>query len=82
LNYAAGYWGGTRDNNCFMFLLKMAMGEYYTPRSSFSGDKAPKGYDSTFAKANQSGVYNNEMIVYRTSQVDLNYLVEFSPHGK
>jgi poly [ADP-ribose] polymerase len=83
LNYAFGAWGsGARDNNCFMFLLQMAMGNHYTPRGSFSGNKAPLGYDSTFAKANQSGVYNNEMIVYRTSQVDLNYLIEFSPNGR
>ena len=82
LNYAAGYWTGQRDNNCFMFLLKMAMGNHYVPNGPFSTNKAPQGYDSTFAKAQKSGVYNNEMIVYRTSQVNLEYLIEFSPNGK
>ncbi|MFA7218916.1 MAG: WGR domain-containing protein [Synergistaceae bacterium] len=83
LNYAYGYWGGGKsDDNCFMFLLKMAMGNYYTPKSPFSANSAPKGYDSTFAQAHKSGVYNNEMIVYRTSQINLRYLVEFSPNGK
>lgn len=84
LNYAYGYWGGSsgKDNNCFMLMVQMAMGNYYTPRSSFSANKAPSGYDSTFAQAHKSGVYNNEMIVYRTSQVNLTHLIEFSPNGK
>lgn len=84
LNYAYGYWSGSggHDNNCFMLLVQMAMGNYYIPTSSFSSNRAPSGYDSTFAKAHKSGVYNNEMIVYRTSQVNLTHLIEFSPGGK
>jgi len=83
LNYAYGItWGtGPADNNCFMFLLDMSMGNYYVPSSSSYNLPKP-GYDSTFAKGGKSGVINNEMIVYRTSQVRLNYLVEFSPGGK
>lgn len=82
LNYAYGYWGGSsRDNNCFMMLLNMAMGNYNVP-SSPRNCMPPKGYDSYFAKGNQSGVANNEMIVFRTSQVRINRLVEFSPGGK
>jgi poly [ADP-ribose] polymerase len=82
LNYAYGYWGGGKtDNNCFMFLLNMAMGNYHVPRGPFSANRAPAGYDSTFAQAGKSSVQNNEMIVYRTSQVKLSRLVEFSPKG-
>lgn len=85
LNYAYGYWsksGGT-DDNCFMFLCSVAMGNFYNPsRSSYTSTRYPvKGYDSTFAKAG-SGVMNNEMIVYRLGQCRLNRLVEFSPSGK
>jgi len=78
LNYSYGYWGNnSRDNNCFMFMCKVAMGKYYVPRTSY--ESLPKtGFDSTYAQANKSGVINNEMIVYRTSQVDLQYLVEFN----
>ena len=83
LNYAYGYWDNkSKSNNCFMFLLDMAMGNYYVPSGPFSTKRAPSGYDSTFAKANKSGVMNNEMICYRTSQVNLKYLVEFTPDGK
>jgi len=78
LNYAYGYWGGgSTDNNCFMFLAEVAMGNAYVP-STYGSDFPKRGYDSTFAKGGQSGVQNNEMIVYRTSQCNLRYLVEFS----
>lgn len=77
LNYAYGYWdGGSRDNTCYMFLVDVAMGNPYTPRSYT--ERLPKaGYDSTFAKANQSGVRNNEMIVYNTFQAAPRFLIEF-----
>lgn len=76
LNYAQGYWdGGKKDKNCFMFLVDFAMGNYHVP--SGTTHRIPSGYDSCFAKANKSGVMNNEMIVYRTSQVRPRYLIEF-----
>ena len=81
LNYSQGYWGhGSRDNNCFMFIADVAMGKYYVPHTSDSRlhDKIKSmGYDSTYAKANQSSVRNNEMIVYNLHQCNLKYLVEF-----
>lgn len=78
LNYAQGYWGGgSRDNNCFMFLCDVAMGKEYYP-SGPSRNFPKSGYDSTFAKAGKSGVMNNEMIVYKLNQANLTYLVEFS----
>lgn len=77
LNYAVGYWdGGKRDNRCFMFLSDVAMGKSYLPSRPENGQKA--GFDSCFAVGGKSGVLNNEMIVYRTSQANLRYLVEFS----
>jgi poly [ADP-ribose] polymerase 2/3/4 len=81
LNYAYGYWSGSREKNCFMLLNDVAMGKYYVPSSH--GEGLPKsGYDSTFAKANRSGVINNEMIVYRTVQINPRFLIEFSPRGR
>jgi poly [ADP-ribose] polymerase len=77
LNYSYGYWdGGTKDDNCFMFLADVAMGKSYTPSGPTS--RIPSGYDSTFAKGRQSGVANNEMIVYDINQANLRYLCEFS----
>jgi len=60
-----------------MFLCSVAMGKYYVP-SGPSSNLPKAGYDSTYAKARQSGVMNNEMIVYKTNQCNLKYLVEFS----
>ncbi len=78
LNYSYGYWdGGSKDNNCFMFLADVAMGNAHVPKGPSSAFPV-KGSDSTFAKADHSGVMNNEMIVYRTSQANLRYLVEFA----
>lgn len=75
LNYSYGYWSGQRESHCFMFLADVAMGKAYTPAGP--QQRIPAGYDSMYAKAGKSGVHNNEMIVYRTSQANLNYLVEF-----
>ena len=77
LNYSYGYWdGGSRDNNCYMFLVDVAMGKEYVP--SYSGNGEKPGYDSCHAIAGRSGVINDEQIVYRTSQANIRYLVEFA----
>ncbi len=78
LNYAYGYWSGTREETCYMFLANVAMGKAYTPKS-YSERLPMAGYDSTFARAGKSGVANNEMIVYDTCQIDPVFLVEFAP---
>ena len=79
LNYSyGGVWDhGPRDNNCFMFLADVAMGKYYVPSSGGWGSYPKSGFDSTWAKAGRSGVLNNEMIVYRVSQTNIRYLIEF-----
>lgn len=78
LNYAQGYWdNGRKDNNCFMFLCDVAMGNYHVPSGSNS-QLHRAGHDSVWAKPGRSGIINNEMIVFRTSQVAIRYLVEFS----
>ena len=59
-----------------MFLCDVALGRSYTPRSWQETFPHP-GSDSTFARAGVSGVLNNEMVVYDTSQVNPRYLVEF-----
>lgn len=77
LNYAYGYWDGrARDKNCFMFLFDVAMGEYYVPKGSYE-TLPKKGYDSTWARPGQSGIMNDEMIVYNLNQQCPRYLIEF-----
>lgn len=81
LNYAYGYWDSKRQDNCFMFLCDVAMGKSHTPAGPASNLPVP-GTDSTFAVGGKSGVANNEMIVYKTHQIDPRFLIEFSPSGK
>lgn len=75
LNYSHGYWGGQRQDNCFMFLCDVAMGRVHVAKGPGNGKR--DGYHSCFAKAGKSGVINNEMIVYDTGQVNLRFLCEF-----
>ena len=78
IRYATGAWGGSGNTDrVFMFLANVGMGNYHVPPGPTSSHP-PKGYDSYFAKGGKSGVANNEMIVFRTSQMDLVYLVEFN----
>jgi poly [ADP-ribose] polymerase len=77
LNYATNYWtGGGNSSKTFMFLADVAMGKYFTPKGPRS-DLPLAGYDSTYAIGGQSGVMNNEMIVYKLEQCNLKYLCEF-----
>jgi poly [ADP-ribose] polymerase len=85
LNYANPRgWGNSFGNDSvFMFVINMAMGKVYHPQY---GEKLPKaGYDSTWARGDLqfpgkgAGVRHNEMIVYKTNQVNLTHLIEFKP---
>jgi poly [ADP-ribose] polymerase len=78
LNYSYGYWQGSRDNNCFMLMAQVAMGNYFVPNGPKNFKKTPDGYDSVWAKAKQSGVLNHEMIVYNKHQVNPTHLIEFA----
>jgi len=77
LNYSYGYWDSqAKDTTCFMFLADVAMGKEYTPTGP--SRSLPAGFDSIFAKAGNSGVLNNEMIVPDKDQQCHKYLCEFS----
>ena len=76
LNYSYGYWDGSHNDRCFLFVADVAMGEYYTPTNKW-GSFPKNGYDSTWAKASVSGVLNDEFVVYRPSQANFKYLLEF-----
>ena len=76
LNYAYGWWSGTKDTNCYMFLCDTLNGKQYTPKGWSGCSHIPTGYDSIFAKAGISGVQNNEMII-PIAQVNPRYLIEF-----
>lgn len=76
LNYATSYWGGKDEGRYFMFLCKVALGKYQVPSGPCSSPPS-KGYDSYWAKKGLSGVVNDEIIVFRTSQIQPLYLTEW-----
>lgn len=78
LNYCdGGFWNSSDgENRIYMFLAEVAMGKYQIPKNWGSNIKPSRGYDSFFAKANESGVRNNEMIVFKNEQVRIKYILE------
>ena len=78
LNYSLGVWGQKTADRVFMFLADVAMGKYYVPKGTYDGPFPKPGYNSVFAKANISGVQNDECIVYDISQCSLTYLLELA----
>lgn len=82
LNYSSGFWDGkTRDNNCFMFLADVAMGEVHIAQrgTSYMDSHVQRrgSSDSIHAKGRQSNVRNDEIIVWDADQINLKYLCEF-----
>ena len=78
LNYSTGFWDGSTGNSrCFMFLADVALGKPHIPRSSNS-QLHTYGYDSVHAKVGTtSGLRNDELIIFKTSQCNLVRLIEF-----
>ncbi len=77
LNYATNYWNSSSScDRYFMFLVDFACGKMFQP---ITRDRSfpVKGYDSTWVERGNCNLYNHEAIVYRVSQVNLKYLVEF-----
>jgi poly [ADP-ribose] polymerase len=82
LNYSAGgVWDhGPRDNRCFMFLANGVLGKEYHPKTyGLSGDTIQRSgkYDSIYAHARDTGLRNDEIIIWNTKQINLRYLCEF-----
>jgi poly [ADP-ribose] polymerase len=73
LGYTFGRWGqgGTGDAG-WLFVCEFAMGKIY---STQTGCDRQRGYDSVWAKAGYN-LHNDELIVYRNSQVNIKYLLE------
>lgn len=80
LNYAQGYWSGTRNHVCYMLLADVVMGSELRPTTygaaGISQSRNGK-YHSINVQGGTCGVRNNEMIVWNTEQINLAYLCEF-----
>ena len=74
LGYCFGRWGQGHSNLGTIFVCDFAMGKVYEPKS-YGLRSLPKGYDSCWAKPKLTGLYNDELIVYKENQVKIKYLI-------
>jgi len=75
LGYSLGRWGGSSSTSGWIFICDFAMGKAYYPNGYATGSP-PRGYDSTWALPKNTSLYNDELIVYRDSQVRIRALLE------
>lgn len=83
LNYCDGMYynsSSRTDNKIYMFVADIAMGNFQVPKGCKSV-RPDKGYDSYWAKPGQSGIQNDEMIVFDNNQIKLKYLLEIELKG-
>lgn len=77
LGYTFGRWGGSTSQSGWMFICDFAMGKPYYPNTyGLRGSTVPKGYDSCWALPKNTGLHNDELIVYRNQQVRITRLLE------
>lgn len=79
LNYCDGmYWNNaSKQDKIYMFIADIAMGNYEVPKGG-RNSKPGNGFDSYWAKGGQSGVINDEMIVFENNQIKLRYILEIT----
>ena len=61
-----------------MFACDVVLGSPFVAPKWGPYTEPPKGHHCVYGKAGESGVQNNEFIVYRPEQNRLRYLIEFS----
>jgi len=74
MQYTFGRFSGQHGSSGWLFIADFAMGNTYFI-NSYGGNK-PVGYDSIWAKAANTGLRFDELIVPRDNQVRLKYLIE------
>jgi poly [ADP-ribose] polymerase len=78
-NIRSSYWAKGSDDRAFLFVSDCALGNQFMAKSPGQYTlKSIAPYHSVWAKGGQSGVINDEMMLYRTDQHNLRYLLEFT----
>jgi poly [ADP-ribose] polymerase len=82
INYTSihsAYWSGGKDSKAYLFVSDCALGNQLIARGSYQySEHNIKPSHSVWAKGGQSGVINDEFMLYNTTQHNLKYLIEFS----
>ena len=78
----SSYWthgsGGVKGRSAFMFAVDVALGEPFVAPRAHGYTKPPDDHHCVFGKAGESGLANNEFVVYQREQHRLRYLAEFT----
>jgi poly [ADP-ribose] polymerase len=75
LGYTFGRWGqGSSNDAGWLWICDFAMGNINYPTRTCN--YPPKGYDSIWATVANTGLNNDELIIYRNSQCTIKYLLE------
>jgi poly [ADP-ribose] polymerase len=81
-NIRASYWAQGSDDRAFLFLSDCALGnQLIATRSGQYTLNSIAPHHSVWARGGQSGVINDEMMLYRTDQHNMRYLLEFTCRG-
>lgn len=74
LGYTFGRWGQGQGQIGHIYILDFAMGVPYYAKNSLS--HVPNGYDSCWALPKNTGLHNDELIVYKNEHIKIKYLLE------
>lgn len=75
LGYSLGRWGQSSGDSGWLLICSIAMGNVFYPKTyGISG--VPQGYDSCWALPKNTGLHNDELVVYNQNQIQIKYLVE------
>jgi poly [ADP-ribose] polymerase len=75
----SSYWAGGKDDRAFLFISDCALGNQLIARGAYQYSlNNIHPHHSVWAKGGQSGVINDEMMLYRTDQHNVRYLLEFT----
>jgi poly [ADP-ribose] polymerase len=77
-SYWSGGSGAVKGRDAFMFAADVVLGSPYVAPKWGGYTSPPKGHHCVFGKAGDSGVQNNEFIIYSPNQNRLRYLAEFT----
>ena len=74
LGYTLGRWGQGKGDSGWLFVCDFVMGTPYYTKNTFS--QLPSGYDSCWALPQNTSFLNDELIVYKSNQIRVKYLLE------
>ncbi len=76
LGYTYGRWGQTTGESGWLYICQFAMGRTYFPKGWGTCNKPPAGYDSVWARAKDTGLRHDELIVYSNTRLTITHLIE------